>query len=275
MRQARSPGAKAAEVADPPTATYVYGIARRLDPERTRGMRGVAGEPVRIIEHAGLSAIVGSVDPLRFGKDQPQDSLEDLRALEAALRAHHRVIHLLAGAATVLPLRLGTVYRGDERVRELLEDRRADFETRLSHVTDRTEWGVKLQLDPALFDAGTHTPQAPVSAPPAGPGTQYLRQRRAEERSREQAWDRAASLAERVHAALGSVAVAKRRHPPQDTRLSGHQGWMVLNGAYLVDHDRYDDFLAVVRRFHDPAGGVRLELTGPWAPYSFAEGEGA
>jgi hypothetical protein len=262
-------------VADSTTATYVYGITRRLDPERARGMRGVAGEPVRIIEHAGLSAIVGSVDPRRFGKDQPPDSLEELRALEAALRAHHRVIHVLAGIATVLPLRMGTVYRGDERVRELLEDRRADFETRLSRLTGRTEWGVKVQVDPAVFDAGNHTPQAPASAPPAGPGTRYLRQRRAEERSREQAWDRAASLAERAHAALGSVAAARRRHPPQDARLSGHEGWMVLNGAYLVDHGRYDEFAAVVHCFHDPAGGVRLELTGPWAPYSFAEGEGA
>lgn len=50
---------------------------------------------------------------------------------------------------------------------------------------------------------------------------------------------------------------------------------MVLNAAYLVDDSRYDDLAAVVHHFHDPGHGVRLELTGPWAPYSFAESPGA
>jgi hypothetical protein len=274
MRQAMSPGAKAVEVADRPTATYVYAITRHPDPEWMRGIRGVAGEPVRMIEHAGLTAIVGSVDPRQFGKDPPQERHEDLRSLESALRAHHRVIHVLAGTTAVLPLRVGAIYRGDERVRELLEDRRADFETTLSRVTGRTEWGVKLHVDPAVFDAGTVIREAPGGRP-TGPGTQYLRRRRAEERSRQQTWDRAAAFAQEVHAALGSVAAAMQRHAAQDARLSGHEGWMMLNGAYLVDDGRYDDLLAVVYRFHDPAGGVRLDLTGPWAPYSFAEGEGA
>lgn len=44
--------------------------------------------------------------------------------------------------------------------------------------------------------------------------------------------------------------------------------------AYLVPRDRAAAFADRVRR---PGGareaGVRVELTGPWAPYSFAEGE--
>ncbi len=41
---------------------------------------------------------------------------------------------------------------------------------------------------------------------------------------------------------------------------------MVLNAAYLVEADG-----ALRRVVEQHAGGaVRLELTGPWAPYSFA-----
>jgi hypothetical protein len=263
------------EMADPRLGTYVYAITRRLDPERLRAVRGVTGEPVRIVEHAGLSAIVGSVDPRRFGNEPAQATVEDLRALEGILRAHHRVIQVAAGAAPVVPLRLGTVCGGDERVQELLEDRRADFETTLARVTGRTEWGVKVHVDPAVLAAATSTTTADAGAPDAGPGTRYLRRRREEERSRRQASDRAGAIAEEVHAALSEVAVASQSHVPQDARISGHRGWMVLNGAYLVDDSRYDEFAAVVRRFHDPRHGVRLELTGPWAPYSFVEGSEA
>lgn len=271
----RSPGAKAEEMADARAGTYVYAITRRLEPERVRGMHGIAGEPVRIVEYAGLSAIVGSVDPRRFENEPSRHDLDDLRSLEAVLRQHHQVVQVVAGAAAVVPLRMGTVYRGDQRVRELLEDRRDDFEAALSRVTGRTEWGVKLQVDPRIFAAGTAAGESPAAARPAGPGTRYLRRRRAEEESRQRVWDRAAALADRVHAEVSGVAVASRRHTPQDPRLSGHQGWMLLNGAYLVDDGRYDDLAAVVRRFHDPDRGLRLELTGPWAPWSFAEGEGS
>jgi len=45
---------------------------------------------------------------------------------------------------------------------------------------------------------------------------------------------------------------------------------MVLNVAYLLDDTRADDFAAAVAALADQHPGVRLELTGPWPPYSFA-----
>jgi hypothetical protein len=42
---------------------------------------------------------------------------------------------------------------------------------------------------------------------------------------------------------------------------------MVLNGAYLVDDDRRDEFAAVLDGLREP--GIEIQLTGPWAPYSF------
>jgi hypothetical protein len=45
---------------------------------------------------------------------------------------------------------------------------------------------------------------------------------------------------------------------------------MILNGAYLVDDDRSAEFSAAVDRLADSHQPVRLELTGPWPPYTFA-----
>jgi hypothetical protein len=50
---------------------------------------------------------------------------------------------------------------------------------------------------------------------------------------------------------------------------------MVLNAAYLVDDARADDFRAAVARLADLRPEIRLQLTGPWAPYSFATEEEA
>jgi hypothetical protein len=43
----------------------------------------------------------------------------------------------------------------------------------------------------------------------------------------------------------------------------------VLNAAFLVARDSEDAFVAAVRALDPGDSRVRVELTGPWAPYSF------
>ena len=70
-----------------------------------------------------------------------------------------------------------------------------------------------------------------------------------------------------------------RLHPPQSAQLSGRSESMVLNAAYLLDDDRAAGFAAAVEALSDRHPRLRLELTGPWPPYSFTaqdlEQEGA
>ncbi|GII79162.1 gas vesicle protein [Sphaerisporangium rufum] len=114
-----------------------------------------------------------------------------------------------------------------------------------------------------------HASGAAADAAGGRPGTEYLRRRQAGLRVRERSRQAAAERAERAHRALSAVAVASRRHRPQDPRLSGRQEIMLLNGAYLVDTDRGAEFAAAVAALREP--DVEFELTGPWAPYSFTE----
>jgi hypothetical protein len=74
--------------------------------------------------------------------------------------------------------------------------------------------------------------------------------------------------AEVIHSQLAAVAGESRRYPLQDARLSGRPEPMILNAAYLVDDAEAVQF---EERVHAMSRvDLRLELTGPWAPYSFA-----
>jgi hypothetical protein len=42
--------------------------------------------------------------------------------------------------------------------------------------------------------------------------------------------------------------------------------------AYLVDRGRVREFVAMVEQLDDRLDDVELVCTGPWPPYSFAEG---
>ena len=45
-----------------------------------------------------------------------------------------------------------------------------------------------------------------------------------------------------------------------------------LLDAYLVDRERVDEFVALVEQIDVGLDDVDLVCTGPWPPYSFAEG---
>lgn len=122
--------------------------------------------------------------------------------------------------------------------------------------------GAVVPAEASGLNAGLRLP--PVS------GSGYLRRRQAQHRARDDAWQRAAATAERVDATLAGLAVDSRQRPPQRPQLSGARGENVLNATYLVDAGRTEAFAALARRLDAEAPGTRIELTGPWAPYSFA-----
>jgi hypothetical protein len=101
--------------------------------------------------------------------------------------------------------------------------------------------------------------------------------------------DRRSKDAEQLVAELRPHASAVKLGPPVDgcfvnvsfllgaterddfeAALSGAPGENVRNAAYLVDAGRTEEFAALAWRLDAEAPGTRIELTGPWAPYSFA-----
>jgi hypothetical protein len=240
---------------------YVYAVTDAEAPDPAVES-GVDGAPVRRVVSGALAAVVSSVDAARFSEDALRRSLEDLQWLETTARAHHAVVAAAAQAGPVAPVRLATVYLDDDRVCALLDERAAAFAGALDRIRGRVEWGVKAYAVPTAAAA------EPRPAAGSGPGAAYLARRRAERDRAARSVEDAVAAAEALHRELAGVTVASRRYPPQDPRLTGHREEMVLNAAYLVE--RGGD-AALRRLVEEPAErALRLELTGPWAPYSFA-----
>ncbi|MEU7629992.1 GvpL/GvpF family gas vesicle protein [Nocardia sp. NPDC049220] len=231
-------------------------------------LTGVAGETVHAVVGDDLAAVVGSVPLEVFGEQALRQNLEDLAWLEATARAHDTVVSTLARQVPTIPLRLATVFLDENGVYSLLAEHRADFESALALVTGRTEWGVKGYADRETLTAAVAEAQAASSD--KGVGTAYLLRRRAQLSAQETVERDAATRAEEIHDRLVRQAAAGRRQAATDPALSGNRDWMVLNGTYLVDDDGTDDFRATVEELGTKFPGIRLELTGPWPPYSFA-----
>ncbi|QGV77733.1 GvpL/GvpF family gas vesicle protein [Streptomyces ficellus] len=267
------------------SVSYLYGVAETSPELRDAvlDLRGVGGAPVRVVadgDPPALAAVVSAVPADEFEEQPLAAHLEDLAWLEAVARAHHGVVDAVAAGTTVLPLRLATIYRDDERVLAMLRAGRAAFRSRLSRLAGHVEWGVKVYAEPSAAVGAATGGAAPGGAgeePELSPGRAYLRGRRHERSARDAAHRAAADAVRRVHEAALAHAAEHVRHRVQQGPLARGSSENVSNDAYLVPSGRSDAFLAAVREAAtggEGGGGapVRAEITGPWAPYSFAMG---
>ncbi|MET9961704.1 GvpL/GvpF family gas vesicle protein [Streptomyces sp. NPDC006326] len=263
------------------TLTYVYAAAPLTEELRdvSARLRGIYGSPVDFVTAASapgaddapapLAFAVSHVPRNDFNENALKNHFEDLEWLENVARAHHDVVQALSAHATVLPLRMATVYQDDDRARRALAEQQPVLAARLARLTAHTEFGVKIYLAHAgaptdsgpAAEAGTDTPESP--------GKAYLRRRRAQHNALEAMYGRAQEAAATIEATASRYATQRVRHPAQSGALTG-PAENVLNDAYLVPDEHAHLFRAAIEEVAGDFDGVRVEVTGPWAPYSFA-----
>jgi hypothetical protein len=100
----------------------------------------------------------------------------------------------------------------------------------------------------------------------------YLKRRRDELAATHDVQRDATAGARAVYAELAGRAASARLHPPQSPQLSGAKAPMLLNAAYLLYRSDGSSFAAAVESAANAHPELRLELTGPWPPYSFSGG---
>ncbi|MBP8537146.1 GvpL/GvpF family gas vesicle protein [Streptomyces sp. MK37H] len=263
-----------------PALTYAFAVCRggglTAPAEPLAELPGLGtGAPVRTLAAGPLTAVVQDVPAAGYDEAALRRRLSDGAELERCARAHHAVITAASALAPTVPLPLATVYLDDGRVREALGERETSFLTALDRIAGRVEWGVKVYAPAGPPPAPETVPEtAHEAAPTDGPGNgrAYLDRVRARQRSREQHHTLALRAAERVDAAVRSLAVAARRLRPHGVEVTGKHRTHVLNAAYLLDLGRERELRAALASLRRDETYVQIELSGPWAPYSFADG---
>jgi hypothetical protein len=245
-----------------------------------RGVDGVdGGGRLERVEAEDLAAIVSRVPLSEFGAGPLRENLNDLEWLERVARAHEAVLERALAQSTIVPLRLCTIYESEQSVRDMLEREHDSLAEALDALSGREEWGVKLIADPERLAEEARLRDAEVAALEDELGARtgggaYMLRRRLERHVREAVDSLGGELAEQVHAELQDWASDAVVLPSQNPELSGHEGRMLLNGAYLVESERVDGLRGFVTELEDRHRelGVRIELTGPWPPYNFLPG---
>src|SRR5207302_10819188 len=123
---------------------YVYAVLPR--PIATK-LKGIDARPVRWVVDDGLAAAVSDVPDDEFDEAPLNERVRDLSWLAPRAIAHQEVNDRLhTDGEAVVPLAFGTVFRDEDRVRQLLHDQRAALAARLEVVRGRAEWVLTLHV---------------------------------------------------------------------------------------------------------------------------------
>ena len=251
------------------TAVYVYCVVRASRrPAVTRAPDGVPGatRPEALRVTPSLWLVSASVPLDVYGPARLEPRLRDLDWVSEAAVAHEAVVEHFARAksATVVPMKLFTMFSSPDKAVHDVAARKAAVERAMRHIAGAEEWGVRVfrRLD---RPEGTGRPARATS------GMAFLR-------ARKEARD-AATLARTTAAGAAETAFARLRRLARDARVrqSGRDGPSnppILDAAFLVAASTRRRFTAEARAQAaavEQAGGD-LVLTGPWPAYNFVGG---
>jgi hypothetical protein len=251
-----------------PSGTYVYGvIAADRRPRLTRVPAGLPGAgPVRLIDlDKGLFIVVADLPLDKYNESAISSGLANLDWVSRVAVAHEAVVESFVASKAVLPMKLFTIFKTDERAFEHVRSQRARIATLVKRVANQQEWGVRVVLDRTLAAA------APKKKVAVRTGASYLAQKKVQRDASKELASRAretvASLFDRLAARSGN---AKRRSASE---LPAQGGPLLLDAAFLVPRARAVVFKTLVARESKALArqGYGVTLSGPWPPYTFVQ----
>jgi Gas vesicle synthesis protein GvpL/GvpF len=212
-------------------------------------LTGVGGERLRTIPLDGVTAVAGRVT------HRPAASTRNLRQYAAVVES------IAARVPAILPARFGTTFDDLTELTLVLRSRRAVLRHRLRAVRGRTQMTIRLVSESESGDGSRASQSRAVGRArvrlehTATQGTQYLRQRLAVLRTAREVPE------------LAAIRPAIRRFV-KDERVERRGGIATVH--HLIPRAMAQRYSAAVERAA-AKGGVRLIVSGPFAPYAFAD----
>src|SRR5580765_5882341 len=252
-------------------ALYLYGISRvpvakgaknsaaKSSPKfaavlakiSSAGIDGV--HPVRSLACGEFVCWVCEVDQAGFA-NAVERNMENLEWLAVHGVRHQQVVGEVAAQMAIVPARFGTVFSGEAALVKDVLGRKASLNKVFARVAGGEEWGVK------VF---TERPAAAVAVSEARSGKEYLQQKAARLKKRPERSDQ--ELRE-LAASLEKIAIDSA----PSGKVSGAQPNLLWQATFLVPRAKRKQWDQVLKNFVERWDGQRrIEVNGPWPPYSF------
>lgn len=231
----------------------LYCVFRSLPQPEPEVLTGVEKQPVSVMDHRGFGA---AISELREA---------DLHPDVASVLAYESVMESFFGRRTIIPMRYGCAVRDRPELAAVLDKRREECEALLHRLEGLAEMSIQVQAGGS--EAGSEIGSAAV--PPAclpdlnRSGASYLLAKQRYYRGADRNVARQNELVETVCRSLAGLFMHRKVELPS-------RGTSQLSLYFLVTRASVEAFREASRHAL-PNESARLQISGPWPPYNFAD----
>jgi hypothetical protein len=254
---------------------YAYGFVRDgFDVTHAPG--GLDEAPVLLSRIGDIGALFSRLPAEEYSAAAVERNSGDVAWLSPRAMAHDRVLTWAQEHGGVIPLPMFSLWGSDAALTKALTDRTRGLMRVFERVAGADEFGVRVYRRDAdmlegIDDLDPEIARLRREASAAPPGQRYLLERKIAEQGKQAARSVSHRLAKQVFDELRPLARDAVARPLVPESGRAPEATLVLNGAFLVDRNRLDEFRAAVGghvRAFQPRG-LTFDFTGPWPPYNF------
>jgi hypothetical protein len=254
---------------------YVYGIvAENFD--ASRAPAGLDDAAVSVEKNGRIGAIVSRVPESTYGASSVEENSGDVAWLSPRAMAHDRVLTWAQEHGGVIPMPMFSLWRSEDALNKSLAAQASDLSRVFERVSGADEFGLRVHRRDAALLASIDEFDPEIArlrreAGAASPGQRYLLEAKVAEQGKDAVRAVAQRMAKQIFEELRAIARDALSRPltPEAGRVP--DATLVLNGAFLVDRKRLDEFRAAVGAYvrDYQSRGLAFDFTGPWPPYNF------
>ncbi len=230
--------------------------------------------PVCMEECGRVRAVVSEVELAEFCGDSGERNLQDIGWVGPQVLNHEAVVEDVMRQAPVFPVRFGTLFSSREVLRRSVLECDAEVERFLLQVGNQQEWAVKGQLNraAALKALSASARSRAAQSVPESPGRRYFEEKRILAQADRDLAAQVKEFSRRAARELGALPDSFRQRKVAPPATAEAEEEMVLNWAFLLPPEELEGFRSTVVALNLKGArvAIRLQLTGPFPPYSFA-----
>ena len=226
---------------------YAYCVAEDLE-ALNESVTGVAGKAVRMFKVEGITLLVSDYD------------VASLPVTRENALAHAAVVRSVLDQTTPLPFRFGMLAT-EQQLQRFVTTNRLALAGKLAHVRGCVEMNLKIMWN-STAETAVPSPDDDLAA---GPGTAFLKEKRRELLGDEQKLTQIAEVSSLLREPFGGGLIKD-----EQIVLRPSQTAVVAAVAHLIDSGAIEQYRTNVSELLKNRPDLRILLSGPWPPYSFA-----
>jgi hypothetical protein len=259
-----------------PQGLYLYCLAQlsRVPPLPLLGPGVDSQNSLAVATYQDLAALWSPVPVEDFCGPAAEERLRDLTWIGPRVIRHQEVVAGVMRHSPVLPVRFGTIFASLANLEKVLQRHSGTIAGFLERLTDQEEWAVKGMLD----RPGARGKQFALklareaeSLEALTPGKRYFEEQRLRAAGDQELQRWLQQVCREVWTSLQNYAAEVQARRLLSRETTGSDQDMVWNWALLVPRQAVGGFQARIQDVNAQyaSRGLRLDVTGPWPPYSF------